>query len=581
MNSDKWFINRVAAIASVVVCFCIISVNVSAQNQSIISLTEVADRFNDDIAQYLLGRKYVLGIGTKQDFKKGAYWLERAALQGNKKALHEYGKLFIEGKGVEKNPPAALQWLLLSADQNYVEAQYEVGMYYLKGLGGAVNKSNAMDWLKRASDKGHTGASYHLGLLYKEKKIKLKTANALLAMAAQEGYDISPKSAKKSAAKSQKGKTKAAKKKSSGKKASTSKRASRAGKSKFDRLLALAHKGEVDAQFSVGIALLDGKKVPVDSVEAMRWLRSAADQNHAGAQFRLGQIYRDGKGVTRSDSEAMKWFRLASGWGVVEAKQELDVLLNRQLENSRKRFLAAAKKGNPGAQYAVGSMYETGTGGARNVDAAVNWYRRAAQQNHIKAQFHLGEMYKDGMGVAPDVVEAKKWLTMAAEGGYGEANAVLQSILNNERERLLSAKNTLLKNSPIYPFHLSAEKGDSIAQYTLGMKYLEGSDVEKNPREALRWLLRAANQNYDQAQVKLGMLYYKGIDLERDLHEAAKWMEKAAQNGDAEAQYTLANMYKKGDGLARSNAKAVKWYRMAAKQGHSQARKKLGGCRFC
>jgi TPR repeat protein len=44
-------------------------------------------------------------------------------------------------------------------------------------------------------------------------------------------------------------------------------------------------------------------------VEAVKWYRRAADQNHAGARSELGWCYDNGLGVTTNRAEAMKLYR--------------------------------------------------------------------------------------------------------------------------------------------------------------------------------------------------------------------------------------------------------------------------------
>ena len=47
-----------------------------------------------------------------------------------------------------------------------------------------------------------------------------------------------------------------------------------------------------------------------DIVEAEKWYRKAAEQDHANGQYRLGLLYaRSRGGVLRDDDEAIRWFR--------------------------------------------------------------------------------------------------------------------------------------------------------------------------------------------------------------------------------------------------------------------------------
>ena len=49
-----------------------------------------------------------------------------------------------------------------------------------------------------------------------------------------------------------------------------------------------------------------------------------------------------------------------------------------------------------------------------------------------------------------------------------------------------------------------AEKGDAIAQWSLGTAYHKGEGVTKDDAEAAKWFRKAAEQNYAQAQRNLG-----------------------------------------------------------------------------
>ena len=54
----------------------------------------------------------------------------------------------------------------------------------------------------------------------------------------------------------------------------------------------------------------------LDFATAVRWWRPLAEQGHAKAQFSLGLMYSEGRGVPQDDSEAVKWHRRAAQRGV-------------------------------------------------------------------------------------------------------------------------------------------------------------------------------------------------------------------------------------------------------------------------
>src|SRR5207302_494867 len=52
-----------------------------------------------------------------------------------------------------------------------------------------------------------------------------------------------------------------------------------------------AEEGKATAQFNYAWHLEHGKGLPKNEVEAVRWYRKAAEQDHAGAQNNLGLMY--------------------------------------------------------------------------------------------------------------------------------------------------------------------------------------------------------------------------------------------------------------------------------------------------
>ena len=60
---------------------------------------------------------------------------------------------------------------------------------------------------------------------------------------------------------------------------------------------------------------IQGKGVPENDVEAVKWFRRAAEQGCAKAQFNLGAMYGTGEGVPENYIEAHMWWALAKALG--------------------------------------------------------------------------------------------------------------------------------------------------------------------------------------------------------------------------------------------------------------------------
>jgi len=55
----------------------------------------------------------------------------------------------------------------------------------------------------------------------------------------------------------------------------------------------------------------EGRSVPQDYAEAVKWYRKSAEQGNAPAQACLGESYSSGQGVPKDYVEAYKWSSLA------------------------------------------------------------------------------------------------------------------------------------------------------------------------------------------------------------------------------------------------------------------------------
>src|SRR5947208_528585 len=69
-------------------------------------------------------------------------------------------------------------------------------------------------------------------------------------------------------------------------------------------------------------------------------------------------------------------------------------------EDELRKLASAAQRGDSNAQFALGVIYETGSGAFQDPVEAVTWFRRAADKGHLEAQFRMGVAYASGHGVA-------------------------------------------------------------------------------------------------------------------------------------------------------------------------------------
>ena len=96
--------------------------------------------------------------------------------------------------------------------------------------------------------------------------------------------------------------------------------------------------------------------------------------------------------------------------------------------NEFEKLLKRAIKGEAKAQFLVGDCYLRGDGVERDVNAALNWYRKSALQEYPEALCILGKFFDNGYGVAHNQREAVKWYRQAAEQGHNGARKILKEL---------------------------------------------------------------------------------------------------------------------------------------------------------
>jgi uncharacterized protein len=171
------------------------------------------------------------------------------------------------------------------------EALYQLGLLYARGHGVLANLADAAHYYLQAAKQGHAEAQYQLGLLH---------------FGGTRGDQSS-------------------------------------GCAKWHGAAALQNRK---------LLFPNGLDVPLDSSEALRWSRAAAEQGMAKAQAVTGLIYARGFGCERDYLEARRW------------------------------YLLAAAQGNAAAELGLGVLYANGLGVETDLVTAASWYEKAAEKGN-------------------------------------------------------------------------------------------------------------------------------------------------------------------------------------------------------
>jgi TPR repeat protein len=150
-----------------------------------------------------------------------------------------------------------------------------------------------------------------------------------------------------------------------------------------------------------------------------------ADADDARAQTFLALTYLRGGDATA----AARWGRQAALRGDPVAEYLLGTLYHHgdgvapDAVKAFGYFAAAASQGNVKAMHNLAIAYAEGLGTGRDAARAADWFARAAARGYVDSAFDLAVLYERGDGVAQDTAAALKWYGVAERAGDAPAAA--------------------------------------------------------------------------------------------------------------------------------------------------------------
>ncbi|KAI0807047.1 HCP-like protein [Fomes fomentarius] len=255
-----------------------------------------------------------------------------------------------------------------------------------------------------------------------------------------------------------------------------------------------------------------------------------------------------------------------------------DSLINESLKVIRR----LATQGQPydEAQFFLANCHGTGTLGLQvDHERAYHLYLQAAKQNHPAACYRVAVCNEIGAGTRADPQRAAAFYRKAASLGDTAAMYKLGVILLRG----------LLKQPPnpreaIGWLRRAAEQADEEnphALHELAMLYENPTNgvVPHDPAYAKDLYTRAGHLGYTHSQFKLGQTYeYGSLTCPVDPRRSIAWYTKAAEKGHSEAELALSGWYLTGSEgvLKQSDSEAYLWARRAANKGLSKAEYAVG-----
>lgn len=123
----------------------------------------------------------------------------------------------------------------------------------------------------------------------------------------------------------------------------------------------------------------------------------------------------------------------------------------------------------------------------------------------------------------------------------------------------------------------SAERGGVEDWTRYARSLVTGPASLRNPKSAMQWYRKAADQGYPPAQVGIGDLYANGYGVREDHYRAQEWYKVATQlSRNQDAHFKVGEGFFRGLGAPQDYGRAVTHYQIAAKQGHPVAQYLMG-----
>ncbi len=359
--------------------------------------------------------------------------------------------------------------------------------------------------------------------------------------------------------------------------------------------------------------------------EAIAAIRTAAQRGNKRAILMLAQQIE-----RRPDGDKMEVLRLmtrASETNETASEELIGLLESRSLPVKSAhllndiryrqfiRQLNDAKAGDAESMVKVGDAYREGTGTAKDIKTAREWYNRSIKLDNnlarlrlidllrldgtpnsaveahrlaidaardgksVGAYTELGRDFKLGRGTTPDLAQAEMYLRKAIAMNSGTARYELADMLLSRKPETPEANAEALAL-----LGDAAKSGNASAAwmlYKLQDTGQRGLTLDRNL--AFAYLMQAAKAGRSGAQAELAGRYSRGDEIvPRNDTEAFNWASSALDGGTTSANLLLimADAYTVGEVVPQDRLRAKAFLEAGVKLGNARAMRKLGALYF-
>ncbi|MDD3063871.1 MAG: tetratricopeptide repeat protein, partial [Massilibacteroides sp.] len=342
----------------------------------------------------------------------------------------------------------------------------------------------------------------------------------------------------------------------------------------------------------------DNQNIMYDLSATIKLITEAAEQGNIKAMKSLARLCYS----QNNEEEAFRWFEKIDKYFNRDHAFEMgeryyhggsNWIVDQDYEKAVYWYSIAAESGNNEAITELAQCYRDGKGVKKDVNKALELFKKAASNGYELAYGWIGSLYDYG-DLGPNYEEALKWYKKAVELGanyYAREVTEMENKINgveqNEKEFLERIRSGEEFGGNFGFAYKAALAGDPTGQALLGEFYYIGFRVKQNFPEAIKWfttvLQNADNSTssimkknaYASAQYNIGRCYYFGHGLEQSYEKAFECFKKAAEEGYPQAQNNVAMCYYQGIGVIRDVTEAKKWIQKAVDQNLDEAKENL------
>lgn len=297
----------------------------------------------------------------------------------------------------------------------------------------------------------------------------------------------------------------------------------------------VAEKGFGSAKVRLYDCYINGESVEQDRDKAFQYLDDAIAENYLPAVREKGYLYYFGdKGIEKNQSEAVRLWEIAANQGDGSATYLLGLCyedgsgVDSDYEKAREYFKLAMERGSADAAVKMGRFYESDDGNSDFLKA-YECYQTAADKGSAEAYFKLGYLYYSGKGVKHDLEKAFEcW---KAGGSVDEKNEYVAG-----------------------------------CALDVGLCYRDGTGIEKDGTQAIKWFEKARDLGNITALLELGKTHDDGGVSELDYEKARDLYQQALDGGVINAAVWLGGLYLNGHGVQEDQERALSLYKKAAEQ---------------